>query len=239
MIQNKGDENFKQVKMNPLNKSTSKQLYSFSKSPRFNYKEKPDYVKNSAPFYEIKGTIGSPNKGVTFGYGTKVDFSKLCDETPGPGSYKLEIEQPKTNIQKHTMGIGRTYYKQKNDIPDVGKYEIQSSLIKKEGVPHFGQKITFKAETCSPGPGKYDIQYKEHSQSLIYHPVSDRKSRTPDNIPGPQFYRPKTDFSANYVNSNWSNCNTSKFSKEERFSNKKSYKPGPGQYQIPGEFGIY
>ncbi|CAD8100924.1 unnamed protein product [Paramecium primaurelia] len=234
MFNSKVDENFKQVKMNPLNNSTSKQLYSFSKSPRFNYKVNVD--QNSSSFYEIKGTIGSPNKGVSFGLGTKVDFSKLSDKTPGPGSYKLEKEKTSTYLQKHTMGIGRTYFKQKNDMPSVGKYNIASSIIKNERIPHFGQKIAMKDETCTPGPGKYDIQYKEHSQSVIYHPVSGRTSRTPDYIPGPQQYRPKTELSASYVNSNWSNCNVPKFSKEERFNSKQSSTPGPGKYQIPGEF---
>lgn len=40
-MKKKEDEpDFKCIKMNPLNKSTSKQLYSFPKSSRFNYKKK-------------------------------------------------------------------------------------------------------------------------------------------------------------------------------------------------------
>lgn len=39
------------------------------------------------------------------------------------------------------MGSGRTYYKLKNDIPSVGKYNIASNIINNERKSYFGQKL--------------------------------------------------------------------------------------------------
>ncbi|CAK61738.1 unnamed protein product (macronuclear) [Paramecium tetraurelia] len=231
-------EQFKQVKQNPLNNSRSKQLYSFSKSPRFNYKEKRD---NSPSFYTIKTDLISPHKGVSFGSGSKVDFSKLGTKTPGPGHY--QIKQSKTtqesNLKKHTMGVGRIQTKQKSEVPPVGLYQVTQSLVQVNKAPHFGLKLLPKNETCAPGPGKYDIQVKEHSKSFVAGFGSGRSGQTIEDTPGPLEYRPRTEMSPKYANSNWSNCQVTKFSKVQRFGSNATITPGPGKYQIAGEFGIY
>ncbi|CAD8196782.1 unnamed protein product [Paramecium octaurelia] len=231
-------EQFKQVKQNPLNNSKSKQLYTFPKSPRFNYKEQRD---NSPSFYQIKTDLVSPNKGVSFGSGSKVDFSKLGTKTPGPGYYQVQQQKLNqvTNLKKHTMGVGRTYTKQKSEVPPVGVYEVAQNLVQVNKAPHFGLKLQPKNETCSPGPGKYDIQVKEHSKSFIAGFGSGRSGQTTDDTPGPQEYRPRTEMSPKYANSNWTNCQTTTFSKVKRFGSNKTITPGPGNYQIAGEFGIY
>ncbi|CAD8122512.1 unnamed protein product [Paramecium sonneborni] len=231
-------EQFKQVKQNPLNNSKSKQLYSFTKSPRFNYNGQRD---NSPSFYSIKTDIASPNKGVSFGSGSKVDFSKLGTKTPGPGHYQLQYQKTNqiVNLKKHTMGTGRIQTKLKTEVPPVGIYEISNSMVQINKAPHFGLKLLPKNETCSPGPGKYDIQIKEHSKSFISGFGSGRQGFIIDETPGPQEYKPKSDMSPKYINSNWNNCQITKFSKVKRFGSNETITPGPGKYQIAGEFGIY
>ncbi|CAD8121557.1 unnamed protein product [Paramecium sonneborni] len=231
-------DQFKSVKQNPLNNSKSKQLYSFTKSPRFNYKEKED---NQSSFYTIKTDILQSNKGVSFGSGTKVDFSKLGTKTPGPGHY--QFQQQKTceivKLKKHTMGAGRLQTKLKTEVPPVGIYEVSQSMVQINKAPHFGLKLLPKNETCSPGPGKYDIQIKEHSKSFVAGFGSGRAGHSIDETPGPQEYSPRNQMAPKYSNSNWSNCQMTKFSKMQRFGSNETITPGPGKYQIAGEFGIY
>ena len=55
----------------PINKSTSKQLYSFSKSIRFTPTPPP---LSKTAFYNIKKGAFE-NRTTTFGYGNKMDFA--------------------------------------------------------------------------------------------------------------------------------------------------------------------
>ena len=71
-----------------INTSTSKMMYSFPTAKRF----KPKLTDESQFFYNIPTCMS--HRGTSFGYGTKMSFSKR-EQSPGPGEYnylKLNIK---------------------------------------------------------------------------------------------------------------------------------------------------
>jgi hypothetical protein len=94
---------FKEINQSPLNRSTSKNLWSFGKDDRFQ-KERV-YCDR---IYEIGGM--RPSKyGVSIGKGSKSDFTK--DKTVSPASSKYFrssfFEYNKEHGKGWSLGIGR------------------------------------------------------------------------------------------------------------------------------------
>lgn len=77
-------KNLTQTHNFPLNRSISKQLYSFPKATRFEGTREP--FCNRA-FYEIKKTAFS-NRTTTFGYGNKTDMVNR-ESVPPVGNYRI------------------------------------------------------------------------------------------------------------------------------------------------------
>lgn len=71
----------------PLNRSISKQLYSFSKANRFESTREPPCHK---AFYDIKKGAFS-NRSTSFGYGNKLDLTNR-EPVPPVGKYELNSQ---------------------------------------------------------------------------------------------------------------------------------------------------
>ena len=111
--------------LSPINKSISKQLYSFAKSTRFN-PTPPPLSKNT--FYEIKrGAFG--DRTTTFGYGNKMEFSSQ-EKVPPVGNYEQDNSFSKNKEKKRGYSFGRTSKQnilvnpeQTKKIPGPGAYK--------------------------------------------------------------------------------------------------------------------
>lgn len=121
------------ISRNLLNHSASKQMYSFSKTPRFHQLRRC----TSATFlYDIPNKMSK--RKAYIGYGIKSDFT-TTKKTNSP-YYKVQrmFEGPRlfegllAEAPKYSFGLGRNYF--------------QKCVI--------GNK-TSKIETISPGPGRY------------------------------------------------------------------------------------
>ena len=160
---------------NPLNKSTSKQMFSFPRSPR----KSIDAIRTEIythQMYELASSVSmtklNQKKTPGFGIGSKLSNKDMRLEQrlmPGPGSHNLRssFEANKSHRKGYTFGASNeTYAKvynkclpEKKGWTDPGLYNINSFADNvKSGKKRifFGEKIyegTEKAELQSPGPG--------------------------------------------------------------------------------------
>lgn len=73
------------VQTSTINKSTSKQMFSFGNSPRFQTKNRRNSNDN---FYDLPSTRQLRSAG--FGYGSKFEFSSLAKPYPAPNHYNIK-----------------------------------------------------------------------------------------------------------------------------------------------------
>ena len=153
-----------------INTSTSKMMYSFPTAKRF----KPKLTDESQFFYNIPTCMS--HRGTSFGYGTKMSFSKR-EQSPGPGEYnylKLNIKgrYPKSdfpNSPQSKFGSAIRFKDKKiiSDTPAPNSYNVES-MIKGNGIiynsrysSNLGKSMGLKLEKVgqniiTPGPGNYD-----------------------------------------------------------------------------------
>jgi len=93
-----------QIHNHPVNTSTSKNLYSFSREIRFK-KTSPGVCAQTC--YELPTTKNKRN--TSFGYGNKYDFTKNAGKNPPPNNYKITslFNKNKTHNKGKTFGSSR------------------------------------------------------------------------------------------------------------------------------------
>lgn len=258
-----------QICNSPLNKSHSKQLFSFPKSSRFSHLQKSncELAFYDLPSVQMKRTAG-------FGYGHKYDFTKdFVQRAPAPNAYSLKSEfsgSAEAKARGISFGLGREALKtggildnKQKTAPGPGAYDLRSSLsnIAFTLRPKTVNSEAYSTALKSPGPGTYpnipsindkgkyfNSKFKSSGASLFNPRTSDRfgpnfsKARQ---VPGPGHYQPKTDITpdGNYFVSNFKSSNCRSFShsirKAETAGQTSHITPGPGTYRLPSEFGYY
>ena len=250
-----------------INTSTSKQMYSFPTSKRFN-----DYVKDeSSFFYNIRTPF--TKRSTSFGYGTKVVFSDT-NKYPGPGSYNnlpymnskgsyANSELP--NSQQNKFG-NELRFKSKtitNETPSPNSYSPET-MIKGSGIIYnsryksnlgksMGSKLGLIGEKLiTPGPGSYDFmsinKKGKYPSSILSNSIRSSFSKdtrfkpVEDNgNPGPDAYRLESMIKGNGImyNSRY-NTNLGKSMGIKLNDLSKSTTPGPGAYEFFSDFeGFY
>ena len=250
-----------------INTSTSKQMYSFPKSKRFN-----DYVKDeSSFFYNIRTPF--TKRSTSFGFGTKVVFSDN-NKYPGPGSYNnlpyinskgryANSELP--NSQQNKFG-NELRFKSKtiaNETPSPSSYSPET-MIKGSGIIYnsryksnlgksMGSRLGLISEKLiTPGPGSYDFmninKKGKYPSSILSNSILSSFSKdirfkpVEDNRnPGPDAYRLESMIKGNGImyNSRY-NTNLGKSMGIKLNDLSKSTTPGPGAYEFFSDFeGFY
>ena len=201
------------------NRSTSKQMYTFSKAKRF-----PTPPSNAPQMYNFPSMLST--RSTSFGYGIKYDITTLNNNKE-----RLKIRVPYYTIPKdklshhssspkYTFGLSREAFSKvviENQLsmpnilsPGPAVYDTRNKPGHDGPSYSFGEKIIFKGKGYRlniPGPGKYDSSSIEINKQGKY-PISTY---------------------SNTKQVNWSKA------KEERFFSPKSTRtPGPGKYNIHG-----
>lgn len=128
------------ISKNLLNHSSAKQMYTFSKTPRFQELKK----SSSASFlYDIPPKVST--RKAFIGYGTKSDFTKEKDTNAPFYRVPRIFEGPHPTAPKYSFGLGRNYFKKV-----VVEGEISNPV------------------SCSPGPAQYNYLKPFGSQALKY-----------------------------------------------------------------------
>ena len=250
-----------------INTSTSKQMYSFPTSKRFN-----DYVKDeSSFFYNIRTPF--TKRSTSFGYGTKVVFTDN-NKYPGPGSYNnlpyinskgryANSELP--NSQQNKFG-NELRFKSKtitNETPSPSSYSPET-MIKGSGIIYnsryksnlgksMGSRLGIIGEKLiTPGPGSYDFMNMNKkgkypssilSNSILNSFSKDKRFKPVEDNgnPGPNAYRLESMIKGNGImyNSRY-NTNLGKSMGIKLNDLNKSITPGPGAYEFFSDFeGFY
>lgn len=151
------------ISKNLLNHSSSKQMYTFSKTPRFK-----EFKKSSSAsfFYDIPAKVST--RKAFIGYGTKSDFTKDKD-TNAPFYHVPRIfEGPHPTAPKYSFGLGRNYFKKvvvegeiSNPVscsPGPAQYNYLKpfgSTAPKYSVPKNSILTAGQGKVVSPGPARY------------------------------------------------------------------------------------
>lgn len=201
-----------QICNSPLNLSQSKHLYSFPKSQRFKDIGKSNCEKFC---YDLPPVKDHRKAGI--GYGTKYDFTKQNNKTPGPNTYELPSETDAA-VKKHKgfpFGVSR------ENMASTG---IMGNLNKR-----------------NPGPGNYQLP---RTLSTVSYSFRQRTSQNdPLNahtkyVPGPGAYpiTPSITPDGKYFESKFRSSGALSFNpaRSKRFpeQNKGLQNPGPGQYPL-------
>eukprot|EP00347_Sterkiella_histriomuscorum_P002353 403368482 len=216
------------------------QSKAFGSSQRFDYYPRTNHHKNppSPDKYEIKSQFTPQNKSRAYSFG-------LAREQ----MYKMHIQAIEDQA--------------KNQLPGPGQYQPPKTFGK-DGVkfsmrPNTGYDlILLSKQKQFPGPGQYvqpDLVGTQNSvklTSIVKTPQSPSFPKAKDRfeiptfkngIPGPGNYTPKNNLNEN-IYSLYRSLGHTKFSKDERKAlNDKLYRnveyPGPGNYELPSDFGRY
>lgn len=187
------------ISKSPINCSTAKMMYSFSKADRFREKRSP-----CETFYyqlpDVKST-----RSASFGFGPKYDFTKNSKSIKAP-YYQIpsDFNAKKPHSPAFTFGISREHYEKvytgtakilDKNVPGPGKYDY---------IKPFGS-----------GAKKYTMQGKIDYRSWEYKQSS----------PGPAEYPKILNPNGKYPNSSQRNIANIKWSssKEPRFYQNSKY----------------
>ncbi|CAD8109883.1 unnamed protein product [Paramecium primaurelia] len=256
-----------QICGSPLNHSTAKNLWTFSKSDRFGNLANP--VNCGKAFYDLPTQIDKRSAGI--GKGTKTDFTKVAFTTPSPQQYNItsdvEINQKKAKGNKFGMSrekmastgiLGNLNSK----TPAPGTYDLGSTLSDIRYTMRQRPKTNFMVLTGKeiPGPGtyeslpavnpvgKYPISKYNNSCATLFNPKNSKRFvkdfSTNLYAPGPGTYPvDKTGIQkdGHYFISKFHSSNVRSFPKESRRTGSvgKAGTPAPGSYRLPSEFGYY
>lgn len=198
------------ISKSPINKSKSKQMYSFSKSRRF-----PDpFKKEDIQFYNFSFWKG--NRSTSMGYGTKYDFTKENkDKCQNFYNLPTDFDTRKPFLPAYTFGMSRSCF-------DKVYYDSIKMVDKNV-----------------PGPGKYNYLKPfghDSSKFSLSSRAEDKSMRYYSQVPGPGSYKLMTiNPKGIYPLSNFRNTTSINFSnnREKRFSyNNLNTSPGPGTYDV-------
>ena len=250
---------------NLLNHSCSKQMYSFSKTPRFHSLKRC----TSATFlYNIPNKMSS--RKAYSGYGKKSDFTKGNPYNVGYYNISYNFSSPKLNAPKYTFGISRDFYKKvviNNKLPPgtsttpgpnkytytkpFGSQAPKYTMLKRYPTPQFASKDS----TYTPGPANYhnSLIINPHGKytlsSFVNTPRSawslskfDRFNYNYPKTPGANAYQLEEMINGKgkIYNSRYKSANAKTMSKRFRGPfDVTSITPGPGAYESFSEFGVY
>lgn len=153
------------ISHNLLNKSTSKQMYSFGRAARF--PEIRRSASSSTFFYNIPESKSTRKAAI--GYGTKSDFTKFKDTNAPFYRVKRSFDDPKNEgSPSYSFGLGRNYFKKVvvgnavSNPESVSPGPAQYNYLKPFGIysPKYSMpknKVAFAGEGVvdSPGPARY------------------------------------------------------------------------------------
>ena len=241
---NDSDITGEQISSNLLNKSHSKQMYSFPKASRFKLSKTP----SSSVFYNIPSSRSS--RSTSMGYGTKSDFTKNKNN-PNLPFYNIKRLFDYRETPLYSFGQ-ILIYKKKDKGPGPAKYNIRKNFGSDAPKFSFGKKIKNKKKENFPGPGSYENYIKincknplsKYKNSLINGwslSKSYRMNKIDNFIPGPNYYHLGNliNGSGFIFNSKYkSSLGKSMISRRGSFLQGND-NPGPGSYESFSEFGIY
>ena len=250
-----------------INTSTSKEMFSFPTTKRFNKS-----IRDDSPFfYNLPNTLSK--RGTSFGYGSKVVFSD-SNQYPGPGTYKIYpqinpkgsyalSELPNTQQSKFSREIRFKNQTIVNDTPAPNAYNPES-MIKGNGIIYnsryhtnlgksIGQRLEKLGEKIvTPGPGSYkymninkDGKYPSsnfsNSQQNKFGKELRFKQVQENGNPSPNAYDPEKIIRTNGLIYNSRYSSTLGKSMGLKLKNASiSITPGPGAYEFFSEFeGFY
>ena len=249
-----------------INTSTSKEMYSFPTTKRFEKNSKDD----SSFFYNIPSSFNK--RSTSFGFGKKVIFSDKY-QYPGPGTYNhLGINtkgryaiSDLPNTQQNKFGNEERFKKLKiaADTPAPNSY-YPESMTKGNGIIYnskyitnlgksMGQRLTTIGEKIiTPGPGSYKYmninKYGRYPDSTLSNSIQNKfgneirfKKIENNGNPGPNAYHPESMIKGNGIiyNSRY-HTNLGKTKGLKLNDLNKSVTPGPGAYEFFSDFeGFY
>ena len=161
--------NYEEVHKSPLNKSISKQMYSFGKAPRFiSFRNS---ASSGAMFYNIPSSFSS--RSCSLGYGSRSDFT-VGRKNQSPSFYDIPscFSQKKLLFSSCTFGAGRDKLTHIDKcIPGPGKYDITKPFGSDAVKFSVGKdQLNYKGRKSSnvPGPGQYNSVNNNLYQSMGY-----------------------------------------------------------------------
>lgn len=211
-----------EISKSSTNKSLSKQLYTFSRAPRF---ERTVSYTNNILFPDIKEPANKL-KGAAIGFGKRSDYWLRNVKSKADKFYDYQSDFVKdkrvNNSGSPSYSLGRKHihpdklydknikFNYKPDMPGPGSYEVKSS----QSLPKYsikGRNFYEKNKRISvPGPGaynipeiinpegKYPLSSNRSLKGSIFGKISDKKFSylvKPEYTPGPGHYDLKTGLS--------------------------------------------
>jgi hypothetical protein len=249
-----------------INTSTSKEMYSFPTTKRFEIKTRDD----SSFFYNIPSTLNK--RSTSFGYGTKVAFRDR-NQYPGPGTYKhISLNKKGSyaiselpNSQQNKFGSEARFKNQIaiTETPAPNAYNPER-MIKGNGIVYNSRYVTNLGKSMgqrlgrigekiiTPGHGSYNymnINKKgRYPSSLLQNSIQNkfgneirfRKIERNEN-PAPNNYYPESMIKGNGIIYNSRYYTSLGKTMGARLNDlSKSATPGPGAYEFFSDFeGFY
>lgn len=249
------------------NKSTAKQMYTFSKAERFpKPSERKEKEKPQNDFYELPST--KTKRFTKFGYGNKSDFTKgdkeIKAELYNKGS---DFDPAKPHGPKYSFSNGREKYGKvyldsvkmyDKDIPGPAKYFVPKTFG--SDAPHYSMPgrnenpVTRKNKDDyrSPGPdiykvvvqisqnGKYPVSGISNVNSMKFgNDKTKRRTYAINKTPGPGEYDSKPMIGQKIFDSRYHSYGGMSILQKYKVKDSRSNYPGPGSYITPSEFGQY
>jgi hypothetical protein len=245
-----------------INTSTSKEMYSFPLSRRFNDRKRD----NSPFFYNIPSSLSK--RATSLGFGNKIVFNQNTI-TPGPGSYNhmqinikgsyVSSELPNSPINKFGSETRFRKVRNINETPAPNAYHVES-MIKGNGIiynsrynSNLGKSMGKKLERVgnsiiSPGPGSYKFmnlnKEGKYASSTLANSVQNKfgkeirfKQNKGNGYPAPNAYKLESMIKGNGVMYNSRYNNNLGKTMGMKFNNRcKDITPGPGAYEFFSDF---
>lgn len=240
----------------PLNKSTAKQLFTFSRADRFLPPKMS--VSESQRFCNPDDLIKKHGRACSLGKGSKYDFLREARRRATPDFYSVDYHTQQKNQPKYKFGISREMSPQfsifthkAGEIPGPGTYNPKE--------PPTQAKCTFKIRLKEPqtfrnslGPGTYEAynffgQQSAHLPSCYqngpqFRIVRESVKKSAKEVRLPFFYDLKFQINKSgvYFNTKYKSSLARSFGKQERMSIPVGPdSPGPGSYLPVSDFGTY
>jgi hypothetical protein len=180
----------------------------------------PDSLRNDNPGPAHYAFRVDKYRGPSFTIGEKRRRRSL-DDGPAPNHYVQKDDAVRNNSPRCLFG--RSSRKSRMEISNIGPgYYNQRSYLK-EGPSHsMGRRLKSLLDSCTPGPGQYNLQYKRPKSAKSNMSLSQRLTTADNSVPGPGMYNHTVDSGKSVT-----------FSKSKRRSQSAPRTPGPGSYHIP------
>jgi len=235
----------------------------------FGYSKRMDFTKESHSgtdrFYDVPSSFrkSTPNnKSSSFGIGKRMDFTKSFNCGTDifydiPSSFRKSACRSRSDL--HETPSKKLQKPPKESIPGPGTYNvvkpINNDSQKYSMYGRFKKGLQFKDTSDIPGPGYYTQKTIEMKSSGVYPLSTQRNTLSPafgmysarsevkvdESIPGPGKYSYFDSFTGNGVSSvsKFKSSLTPSMHAKTYVRKKIDDTPGPGDYKIPSDFGIY